>query len=651
MSNKEIRPFGAWKSPVTTDLIAGGTIGLGEIQIDNGAVAWIEMRPEEKGRYVVVRRDAGGATMDLVPADFNARTRVHEYGGGSYLLDGSVLYTTNFSDQRLYRIDTGTAPRALTPEGEGYRFADFVLDKDRGRLIAVMEHHRPDFDEPKNCIAAIRIDPDRPAIDILAAGSDFYSNPRLSPDGRQLCWLSWRHPNMSWDVTELWCADLDAEGRLHGLRRVAGGAEVSVLLPCFSPSGVLHFVSDRSGWWNLYREQDGNVECLLAKEAEFGLAQWSFRESTYAFRNENEIVCTWTERGHHSLGILHTDSGRLETIELPYTDIESIQADAEKAVFIGGAPDRFPEIAGLDLSRGTVSILRRCSDIVIENDYISRGEFIEFPTESNLTAYAFYYPPKNPRFEAPEGELPPLLVCSHGGPTGMAHNGLKLLFQFFTSRGIAIVDVNYGGSSGFGRAYRQRLRGNWGIVDVDDCVNAALYLADQGCVDRNRLAIRGGSAGGFTTLAALTFKDVFKAGASRYGVSDLEALTRETHKFESRYLDGLIGPWPERADLYHERSPIHAVDRLSCPVIFLQGLEDKIVLPNQSEMMVETLRKKGLPVAYLAFEGEQHGFRLADNIKRALEAELYFFAQVFGFEPADDIEPVTIYGLQVTGNR
>jgi dipeptidyl aminopeptidase/acylaminoacyl peptidase len=643
MSNKEIRPFGAWESPVTTDLIAGGTIGLGEVQVDNGSIAWIEMRPEEKGRYVVVRHDKDGKVADLVPENINARTRVHEYGGGSYLLDGNVLYTTNFSDQRLYRIDDGGRPRALTPQGEDYRFADFVLDEARARLIAVMEHHHPDFEEPKNCVAAISIDADNTAIEILVEGADFYSNPRLSPDGSQLCWLSWQHPNMSWDVTELWCADIDAGGRLQDARRVAGGAEVSVLLPRYSPSGILHFVSDRSGWWNLYRVQDDKVECLLAKEAEFGIAQWSFRESTYAFRNENEIVCTWTERGHSYLGILHADSTRLKSIKLPYTDIESVQADAEKVVFIGGAPDRFPEIVRLDLDSGSTTVLKRCSEISIEDDYISAGEFIEFPTQSNLTAYAFYYPPKNPRFKAPEGELPPLLVCSHGGPTGMAHNSLKLLFQFFTSRGIAMLDVNYGGSSGFGRAYRQRLNGNWGIVDVDDCVNAALYLADQGRVDRNRLAIRGASAGGFTTLAALTFRDVFKAGASRYGVSDLEALTRETHKFESRYLDGLIGPWPERADLYHERSPIHAVDRLSCPVIFLQGLEDRIVLPNQSEMMVEALRKKGLPVAYLAFEGEQHGFRQANNIKRALEAELYFFASVFGFEPADVIEPVTIY--------
>jgi len=643
MSNKEICPYGAWRSPITTDLIVSDSIGLGEIQLCDGNVYWIEMRPEEKGRYVVVRQNGKGEVQDLSPENFNVRTRVHEYGGGSYYIHGSTVFMTNFSDQRLYK-QTGTdGPVPLTPDDEDVRFADFIFDERRKRLISVMEHHHPDFNEARNSIVAV--DPVFASVEILVAGADFYSNPRLSPDGKQLSWICWRHPDMPWDATELWLADISDHGELHNARCVAGGKGESIFQPQWSPADELYFVSDRNGWWNIYTLDRGQCRCLVQMNAEFGVTQWSFRESTYAFRNESEIVCTWSQNGRSRLGVLNIHSGVLESIDVPYSDIESVQADQQQAVFLGASPEYFPEIVCLDLETRSTQVIQRSSSITIDSDFLSVGESIEFPTEDQQTAFAFFYPPQNPNFVAPENEKPPLLVCSHGGPTGMSRNGLKLVFQYFTSRGIAVLDVNYGGSSGFGRAYRKRLDGNWGIVDVDDCVNAALFMVKQGRVDADRLAIRGGSAGGFTTLAALTFRNVFKAGASRYGVSDLEALTRDTHKFESRYLDGLIGPYPEQARLYKERSPIHAVDKLSCPVIFLQGLEDKIVLPNQSEMMVEALNKKGLPVAYLPFAGEQHGFRQSDNIKRALDAELYFFAKVFGFEPADEIEPVNIQNL------
>ncbi len=512
----------------------------------------------------------------------------------------------------------------------------------RARLISVMELHHPDFEEATNTLVAITLNDSAPSIETLVSGADFYSNPRLSPDGTQLCWLCWHHPHMPWDATELWLADIGADGGLQNARCVAGGADESIFQPEWSPDGRLYFVSDCNNWWNLYRLTGQGSECLLRMPAEFGVAQWSFRESCYAFRDASQIICTWSQAGVSHLGSLDTHSGELTPFDLPYTDFESVQADADQAVFLAASPRLFPEIVRLDLDTQAVEVLRRSSNIVLDPAGIAEGESVEFPTSHGQTAYAFFYPPVNPAYAAPAEERPPMLVCSHGGPTGMARNGLKLLYQYFTSRGIAVLDVNYGGSSGYGRDYRQRLNGNWGVVDVEDCVYAARYLVEQSRADGERLAIRGSSAGGFTTLAALTFHGVFRAGASRYGVSDLEALTQDTHKFESRYLDGLIGPYPEQADLYRSRSPIHALNGLSCPVIFLQGLEDKIVLPDQSERMVEALRNKGIPVAYLPFAGEQHGFRQADNIKRALDAEFYFFARVFGFEPADAIEPVPI---------
>ncbi len=643
---KQARAYGSWESPISTDTIVTGTIGLGEIQLTDDAIYWLEMRPEEKGRYVVVKYTDQEGARDFSPEDLNARTRVHEYGGGSFLAADESLFLTHFSDQVLYRAECNKTAQAITVPGVDQRFADFIFDVRRSRLISVLEMHNGEGEEPENCIAAITVDDQANPPVVLVRGADFYSNPRLSPDGKQLCWLSWHHPNMPWDNTECWLADIADDGSLKNERCIAGKQGESIFQPEWSPAGELVFVSDVNGWWNLYRWQGNQAECLLQRNAEFGVAQWSFRESTYAFRNTHEIVCTWTEAGQSQLGLLNIQQSVLQTFDLPYTDIESVQANATQAVFLGSAPTVFPEIVSLDLDSGNTCVLRRASELSLDREYLSIGQAIEYPTTANRTAHAFYYAPVNRDYTGPDEELPPLLVCSHGGPTGMARNGLKLVFQFFTSRGIAVLDVNYGGSSGYGRAYRQSLQNAWGIVDVDDCIQGALYLAEQGKVDRERLGIRGGSAGGFTTLAALTFHDVFKAGASRYGVSDLEALAQDTHKFESRYLDGLIGPYPAANDVYKQRSPIHAVDKLSCPIIFLQGLEDKIVLPNQSEMMVDALKRKGLPVAYLAFSGEQHGFRQAANIKRALDAEYYFFGKVFGFTPADSIEPVAIYNSE-----
>jgi dipeptidyl aminopeptidase/acylaminoacyl peptidase len=642
MPEKKILSYGSWPSPITSDLIVAKTIGLSELTLAGEAVYWLEMRPEEGGRYVLVRRSSSGKAHDINPPPFNARTRVHEYGGGSYLVDGETVYFSNFADQRLYRVAPGAEPEAITPEA-AFRYADAVMDPGRQRLICVREDHSKAGAEPVNAIVGVSLKD--PRIDVLASGADFYSNPRVSPDGRLLCWICWRHPNMPWDETELWVAGIQPDGLCGPARKVAGGTEESIFQPEWSLDGVLYFISDRGGWWNLYRWREGRVEPVVQMAVEFGEPQWVFRQSTYAFASPDRIICTYSRNGLSHLASIDARSGQLETIETPYTDIGSLQADSQQAVFLAASPTEFVAIVQLDLRSRELQVLKRASEVTLDPGYLSAGEPLEFPTANHLTAHGFFYPPANGEFTGPIDEKPPLLVFSHGGPTSATRNGLRLPIQFFTSRGFAVLDVNYGGSSGYGRAYRERLKGQWGIVDVDDCANGALYLASQGGVDRDRLAIRGGSAGGYTTLAALTFRDVFKAGASHYGVSDLEVLAQDTHKFEARYLDKLIGPYPERADLYRARSPIHGVEGLSCPMIFFQGLEDKVVPPNQAEMMVDALKKKGLPVAYLAYEGEQHGFRQAKNIKRTLDAELYFYSRIFGFELAEPVEPVLIENL------
>jgi dipeptidyl aminopeptidase/acylaminoacyl peptidase len=641
MAEPRVAPYGSWASPITSDLIVAGSIRLGEIRLDGDRLYWSEGRPTEGGRNVIVHWQPTGLT-DLTPDPFNVRTRVHEYGGGAYIVVDGTVYFSNFADQRLYQQPAGQAPQPITPEGP-YRYADAVWDAQRQRLICVREEGQAEG-EPVNTLVGISLTAHH-AGTVLMSGSDFYASPRLSPDGRQLAWISWNHPNMPWDGTELWIAAVDEQGQLHGPHCIAGGTEESVFQPEWSPDGVLYFVSDRTGWWNLYRWQDNRVEPLCPKTAEFGLPQWVFRMATYGFASADTLICTYAERGLQILAQLNTRTKELTPIPTPYTAIGGLQVSATQAAFLGGTPDAPSAIATLDLTTHDIQVIRRASTMDIDPGYLSRPQVIEFPTNNGLTAHAIYYPPQNKDFVAPPEERPPLRVQGHGGPTAATSATFNPGIQYWTSRGIAVLDVNYGGSTGYGRAYRERLKGNWGIVDVDDCANGAEYLVKQGQVDGDRLVIQGGSAGGYTTLAALTFRSTFKAGASYYGVSDLKALAEDTHKFESRYLDGLIGPYPERQDLYEARSPIHHVHQLSCPVIFFQGDEDKIVPPNQAEMMVAALKEKGLPVAYVLFEGEQHGFRKAENIKRALDGELYFYAQVFGFTLAEAIEPVAIANL------
>lgn len=641
MTSPFVAPYGAWKSPITPDLLVADAVRLSAPAFHGDDVYWCEMRPAEQGRVVLVRRTADGETHDVNPAPFNVRTRVHEYGGVSYLATDEAIYLSNFADQRLYRLQPGQAPQPITPEAD-LRYADLTLDAARNRLIAVREEHGSG--EPVNTLVALDLAREDGG-QVLVAGYDFYASPRLSPDGARLAWLAWRHPNMPWDGTELWIAQVAADGSLADAQVVAGGPAESIFQPEWSPAGELYFVSDRTGWWNLYRLRGGQIEPLYPLDAEFGLPQWVFGMRTYGFASASELICTFYQGGRWHLAVLDLASLTLIEIATPYTEISSLQVAGGRALFLAGSPTEPASLVMLDLATREFLVLRRASNLALDPGYLSLPQEIAFPGHGGLPVYAYFYPPRNCDFSAPAGEKPPLLVLSHGGPTGAAGATFNLGIQYWTSRGFAVVDVNYGGSTGYGRTYRQRLNGKWGIVDVDDCVAAARFLAGRGDADPARLAIRGGSAGGYTTLAALIFRDVFKAGASHYGVSDLEALATDTHKFESRYLDNLVGPYPARRDLYIERSPIHHTAGLNCPLILFQGLDDKVVPPEQSRAMYEAARAKGLPVAYLAFEGEGHGFRQAANIVRAAEAELYFYSRVFGFALAEPVAPVAIENL------
>jgi dipeptidyl aminopeptidase/acylaminoacyl peptidase len=649
MTERRIAPYGSWESPITSDLIVAGSIGLGQPSIDGRDIYWVEMRPSEGGRSVIVKRDAEGCITDLTPADFNARTRVHEYGGGDYAVRDGDVYFSNFSDQQLYEQKKGGAPEALTTVAN-LRYADTIIDTNRRRLICVREDHTIAGSEAVNSLVAVSLAGERGAVEVLVSGNDFYSSPRLSPDGTHLAWLTWSHPNMPWDETELWMAAITADGALEQIEKVAGGNQESIFHPQWSPRGELYFVSDRNGWWNLYRlNEAGAIESVIELEAELGMPQWVFGMSTYAFESAERIVCGYVEKGIWRVGLIDTQTRQLERITSSYTDISYVRAAPGQAVMRAGSPTEPLSLVRLDMNTREFEVLRRANNIEVGAGYLSEPEIVEFPTEASLTAYGFFYPPTNENYRAPKNERPPLLVLSHGGPTSASTTSKSLIIQYWTSRGIGVLNVNYGGSSGFGRAYRDRLKGKWGIVDVDDCVNGARYLVARGDVDPNRLMISGGSAGGYTTLCALTFRDVFRAGASHYGVSDAEALAKDTHKFESRYLDGLFGPYPAAREIYYARSPINFTERLSCSVIFFQGLEDKVVPPSQAEVMVAALQNKGIPVAYIAFAGEQHGFRQAQNIKRALDGEFYFYSRVFGFEPAGAIEPVEIHNLTAAG--
>ena len=645
----KIAPYGSWKSPITSELIVAQSISLSEVRLDGGSIYWLEGRPQEQGRNVVVHYEnvhgaEEGRQTDVTPPPFNARTRVHEYGGGSWTVANGTVYFSNFADGRLYRQRKGAlAPQALTPapvgRGRGWRFADGVIDARCNRWIGVREDHTQEG-EPINTIAAVDLSLPQgqgatEAGRVLLGGHDFFASPRLSPDGRWLVALAWDHPNMPWNGTTLYLAELgDSGGVIGEPQPFAGGPAEAIVQPQWSPDGnAIVFVSDRSGWWNLYRFElaTRTTRALTPMAAEFGVPLWTLGTSNYAFAGADRIVCAYSQGGLGHLAVLEPRSEKLTPIETPFTEFGSVRAADDRVVFRAAAPDRPASIVALDLASRRIAVLKQSTDLLDRTepriaDYLSKVESVQFPTSDGDTAFGLFYPPANPDYAAPPDERPPLLVKCHGGPTSAASSALSLGIQYWTSRGIAVLDVNYRGSTGFGRAYRDKLHLTWGVVDVDDCVNGARFLAEQGRVDARRCVISGGSAGGYTTLAALTFRDFFQGGASYYGVSDAAALARDTHKFESRYLDWLIGPYPQDEARYRERSPLYHVDRLAKPVIFFQGDEDAIVPPNQAEAMVEALRRKGNPVGYFLFAGEQHGFRQAGNIQRCLDAELYFYA-------------------------
>jgi dipeptidyl aminopeptidase/acylaminoacyl peptidase len=657
-------PYGSWSSPITSDLIVEAAVSIGELWVGTDDVWWSEMRPHEQGRVAIVRHRPDDEQRDALPAELSARTRVHEYGGGAWWLHDDALFVANWIDQRLYRIDAESAPRVLTPEPSapgGARYADGRVTPDGRWIVCVRELHAANgagHREPVNEIVALHAhDGGVPAV--LASGPDFVSSPRVSPDGRHLCWTQWDHPNMPWDGTELWLGDLhdDTDGiAVTEPRRVAGGTTESVIQPSWSRQGDLLFLSDRTGWWNLYRigaeGTEGSESPRALVDGEIGVPPWVFGQSRYAELTDGRILCAFARDGFDHLGVAEPGDTTVHPVTSPFTSLASLQSFGNGAVLVGASATEEPTVALVDLPSGSttprLSTLRPPRELNVDRAFLSVPESVTFPTgtaDEPAHAHALYFPPTNPDHVGSPGERPPLVVLSHGGPTSAARPQLNLAIQYWTSRGLGVVDVNYRGSTGYGREFRDALDGRWGIADVVDCIEAARFLVERGDVDGSRLAIRGGSAGGYTTLCALTFHDAFSAGASLYGVADLEALARDTHKFEARYLDDLIGPYPEARDRYIERSPIHHVDGIDCPVILFQGLEDEIVPPSQAETMVEALRRKRLPVAYLTFEGEQHGFRLAANIKRVVEAELYFYSQVFQFELADDVEPVVIENL------
>ena len=651
MTEPMVAPYGAWGSPFPISLLTSGVVALSEIRARGGVRWWLEGRPDERGRQVLVRRDANGTVSRLSPEGFNVRSRVHEYGGAAYLVEDGLVIVSDFSTGRLNRVVGPGELEPLTPE-RAWRYADMILDRSHDRLIAIREDHETAtlerHGEAENAIVAIDLASGE--VSVLVDGADFYAAPRLSPDGSNLAWLEWRHPNMPWDGTTLRLAAVAGDGSIGDAETVAGSQSDWISQPRWSPDGVLHFAAEPGDWMNLFRFVAGRVEAVTDREAEFVYPDWQFGFSTYGFVADGSIAAVARSGGRDRLYRIGPEPGAIREIEVPFTEMSSIVVDGDRVVLRAAAPDKAAAIVELDPATGSWTALRQAMQTPLPAADTAIPRAVEFPTTGGQSAYGQFYPPTNRSFRGPAGDLPPLIVTSHGGPTASAYTGLTVLAQLFASRGFAVLDVDYGGSTGYGKTYRKRLEGQWGVVDLDDCVNGARWLADQGLVDGEHLAIRGGSASGYTTLCAVTFRDVFKAGTSYFGIADLETFRAETHKFESHYDQTLVGKWPEAKQLYHDRSPINFVDRISCPVLVLQGAEDRVVPPSQAEEIVDALWEKHLPHAYLLFPGEDHGFRAAENIIRSFEAELSFYGQIFGFAPADAIEPVKVEFLEAAGS-
>lgn len=673
-------PYGSWSSPIDPKLLTSSSPSYAYPYRDGENLYWLESRPWENGRSVVVQRNVKGETTDVLPAPLSARSKVHEYGGTPYIVIYDVLYFCLYDDQRIYRLnlkDKKAVPEPITAENK-YRYADFCYDKHRNQLICVAENHDNNLeDNPQNSIVAIPLDGSM-SLTTLCCGDDFYAYPRLDNTGTQLCWISWNHPNMPWDNTTLWLTELDTNGIPIQPILVAGNSSAgdrqasnineAIFQPQWSPDNQLYFVSDRDNWWNIYCWQpDVGVENILPLDAEFATPLWVLGMSSYGFctdsKSKSTLVCCYSQNGAWKLG-LKAQNAPMTTIESNYTQFSDIYCDSNKVWLVGAAAKISAELIELDISSGQLLSVAKGAPLPFDQQYLSMPNPVSFETmplkaillksgvlPDNKTpdvppiAHGFYYQPCNPDYQGIENTQPPLIVICHGGPTGSTSTALNLKIQYWTSRGFAVLDINYRGSTGYGRDYRQQLHSHWGITDVADVVAGARYLTDQQLVDPNKIAIRGSSAGGYTVLAALCFYDVFKAGACLYGIGDLETLAQDTHKFESRYLDKLIGPYPEKREIYQQRSPINHVNKFDCPVIFFQGLDDKVVPPEQAIMMTQALRDKNLPVAYLPFQGEGHGFRKAGTIKQSLEAELYFYSKIFGFTPEEILPEIHIDNL------
>jgi len=629
--SKLTTPFGSWPSKITAELITRAAPSLNWVQSHGDRLFWVENRPWEAGRSVIMCKQADGQIIDLFSSPFSHSSKVHEYGGAAYTIAKDLLYFVNAADQRIYQLDLigNKTPKAFTPEGP-WRFADLIIDEINDTLIAVCEHHREN-QEPENYIASIKFNLENVVIERLVFGADFYAYPRLSPDNQQFCWIQWDHPQMPWDATQLWRAQY-RDDSLSNHQLIAGeDNNQAIFQPQWSPDNQLYFVSDENNWWNIYRFNLGHSESIFTSETEFATPLWQLGMSTYCFLNDHLIGCSWTSDGIWQTGVINTKTHTLNPIASEYTSLHGVCSHGGNVCMVAGAAAIPEEIISIT-PPSSPTVVYSPASLPIDTEELSQPESIFFPSAGGQTVHAFYYPPTNTLHSAVNSDLPPAIAICHGGPTGATDSGLNLKIQYWTNRGFAVVDINYRGSTGFGRTYRQELVNAWGLADVEDTQYAMTYLASKEKIDLDRCIIRGGSAGGYTVLSALTFTDTFKAGASLYGIGDLETLATDTHKFESRYLDSLIGPYPAQKDVYKARSPIHHAEGLNCPVIFLQGLEDKVVPPNQAEMMVNILQQKGIKVAHVTFDDEGHGFRKANNIIHAMESELNFYRQVFDLE-------------------
>lgn len=635
-----IAPYGSWRSPVSTGMITGQSVRLSGASGCGAYTYWIESRPGEGGRSVIVRRGPEGQLTDMNPPPYNARSRVHEYGGGAMLAREGQCWFVNFEDQQIYRCEAGKVPLAVSSQ-PSCRFADLELDEQRRRLLAVCEDHSGPG-HPENLLVAISLADGH--LSPLVRGADFYSNPRLSPDAGRLAWLSWNHPHMPWDSSELWVADLDEQGLPQAATRVAGGEGISIFQPQWGPDGKLYFVSDADQWWNLYCWDGSGVRQVTREHAELGQPQWVFGMSTYGLLDQDTALGAFRAGGASDVRRIDLHSGATHSLGLPLDAVEHLALHGKQVLMLAASHDSPPGIYASDSLGGELRLLKESFPLALPGAYISSPEHVRFASGEGAHAHGFFYPPCNPGFQPPPGESPPLIVTCHGGPTAAASAGLDLRVQYWTSRGFAVLDVDYRGSTGYGRNYREALYGRWGVADVEDCVNGALHLAALGKADPGRLLIRGGSAGGYLVLCAAAFHDVFKAGASYYGIGELESMFAHTHKFESHYDRSLLGEG-DLAQLLEQRSPARHARSIGMALIFFQGMDDRVVPPEQSEQMVGILRQQGVPVAYLSFEGEGHGFRAAQTISRCLEAELAFYARILQLDVAEPLPELAIDNL------